>query len=75
MQLLTNICEQLISTNTLPLDKSKGLPGKFCHVWLITLSPKHDEFIQAAWTINQINKDVAEQILLTSNVLLSVPFK
>jgi hypothetical protein len=143
MQLLTNICEQLISTNTFSLNNANDLSSQLCHAWFITQSPNHREFYQATqllkknnahpvvqfaqqcipsinqelagcfmpnssnllWalfcpeaieceknpqqvrdkiqtvrTITQISKtqavisDVAEQLLLTSNVLLSVPF-
>lgn len=144
MQLLINICDQLISTNTFSLDKAKDLSSRLCHAWFITQSPKHHEFTQATqlleknsthpvvqfahqcipsikdelagrsipnskhplWTlfspeaiacetnpqqvrdriqtvrtISHINKahavisDVADQLLLTSNVLLSVPLE
>ena len=47
MQLLTQICEQLIHNNELSLKKAKDISSQLCRAFFITQSPKHDEFIQA----------------------------
>ncbi|MFT6907683.1 MAG: hypothetical protein ACJAS1_004367 [Oleiphilaceae bacterium] len=53
MQLLTNICEKLISTNIFSLDKGKDLSAQLGHAWFNTQSPKHHEFTQAAQLLKQ----------------------